>query len=91
MLSGGGIMDRFAIFVDAGYLFAQGSALLAGGKQPRSLLHLKLSEIMTRLVDAAREHSDADSGIMLHRIPVHFKANIWSWPIWTGSSFVWDC
>ena len=53
-------MDRFAIFVDAGYLFAQGSALLAGSKQPRSLLHLKLPEVMTRLVDVAREHSDAD-------------------------------
>jgi hypothetical protein len=29
-------MDRVAVFVDAGYLFAQGSALLAGRKLPRS-------------------------------------------------------
>lgn len=29
-------MDRVAVFVDAGYLFAQGSALLAGEKLPRS-------------------------------------------------------
>lgn len=29
-------MDRVAVFVDAGYLFAQGSVLLAGKKLPRS-------------------------------------------------------
>ena len=29
-------MDRVAVFVDAGYLFAQGSALLAGRRLPRS-------------------------------------------------------
>jgi uncharacterized LabA/DUF88 family protein len=28
-------MDRVAVFVDAGYLFAQGSSLLAGSKKPR--------------------------------------------------------
>lgn len=33
-------MDRVAIFVDAGYLFAQGSALIAGQKQPRKLIRL---------------------------------------------------
>lgn len=35
-------MDRVAVFVDAGYLFAQGSVLLAGKKLPRgdvSLAH----------------------------------------------------
>lgn len=31
-------MDRSAVFVDAGYLFAAGSAALAGSKQPRHLL-----------------------------------------------------
>lgn len=33
-------MDRVATFVDAGYLFAQGSVALTGSKQPRSLLSL---------------------------------------------------
>jgi hypothetical protein len=33
-------MDRVAVFVDAGYLFAQGSALLAGRKLPRSEMSL---------------------------------------------------
>jgi len=33
-------MDRVAVFVDAGYLFAQGSVLLAGKKLPRSELVL---------------------------------------------------
>ena len=33
-------MNRVAIFVDAGYLFAQGSALLKGVKQPRSTVIL---------------------------------------------------
>lgn len=29
-------MDRVAVFVDAGYVFAQGSVLLGGRKRPRS-------------------------------------------------------
>lgn len=29
-------MDRVAVFVDAGYVFAQGSVLLSGKKLPRS-------------------------------------------------------
>ena len=29
-------MDRVAVFVDAGYVFAQGSVLLAGRKLPRA-------------------------------------------------------
>jgi hypothetical protein len=33
-------MDRVAVFVDAGYLFAQGSALLAGRKLNRSEISL---------------------------------------------------
>ena len=33
-------MERIAIFVDAGYLFAQGSTAIAGAKQPRASLQL---------------------------------------------------
>jgi hypothetical protein len=39
------IMDRVAVFVDAGYVFAQGSLLLTGRKLPRAevtLAHEKL-------------------------------------------------
>jgi hypothetical protein len=47
-------MDRVAVFVDAGYLFAQGSALLSGQKLPRSQVILN-SEICARtLSDFAR-------------------------------------
>ncbi len=35
-------MSRVAIFVDAGYLFAQGSVALTGITQPRS--HVKINE-----------------------------------------------
>lgn len=49
-------MDRVAVFVDAGYLFAQGSALLAGRRLPRSEVLLEheaavkaLSEFATRI------------------------------------------
>lgn len=33
-------MDRVAVFVDAGYVFAQGSVLLAGKKLPRGEIAL---------------------------------------------------
>lgn len=38
-----------SIFVDAGYLHAQGSALLAGQKQPRSLVVLDVDKVMAAL------------------------------------------
>ena len=45
-------MDRSAIFVDAGYLFASGSKLVAGERHARSQLHLdheRVLELLTRL------------------------------------------
>ncbi len=44
-------MDRFAVFVDAGYLFAQGSALLAGEKQPRRLIELHVPTLHRALLE----------------------------------------
>lgn len=44
-------MDRVAVFVDAGYLFAAGSALLAGSKQPRSQLKLDEAATIQTLID----------------------------------------
>jgi uncharacterized LabA/DUF88 family protein len=45
-------LDRSAIFVDAGYLFASGSKLVAGERLARSQLHLdheRVLELLTRL------------------------------------------
>ena len=45
-------MDRTAIFVDAGYLFASGSKLVAGERHARSQLHLdheRVLELLTRV------------------------------------------
>lgn len=43
-------MTRFGIFVDAGYLFAQGSALLAGEKQPRRLIDIHVPTLHEELL-----------------------------------------
>ncbi|MCH8999833.1 MAG: NYN domain-containing protein [Proteobacteria bacterium] len=51
-------MDRVAIYVDAGYLFAQGSVALTGSKQPRSLLSLDDSAVLAELTGVA----DAKTG-----------------------------
>ncbi len=42
-------MSRFAIFVDAGYLFAQGSVLVSGTMQPRWQLSLDRAAIFAEL------------------------------------------
>ena len=57
-------MDRIAVFVDAGYLFAQGSVLLAGKKLSRSELaldHLAVVKALTNLATSV-------SGLPLLRI-----------------------
>lgn len=46
-------MDRTAIFVDAGYLFASGSRLLTGEKLTRSQLHLDHDAVLGLLVGLA--------------------------------------
>lgn len=49
---------RCAIFVDAGYLFAQGSVLLTGGKQDRRVLSLDIPQVTAALKDAAKRSCD---------------------------------
>lgn len=53
-------MKRGAVFVDAGYLFAQGSVALTGSKKPRSVLDLNpeaaIAQLMT--IFAARTNSE---------------------------------
>ncbi len=58
-------MDRFAIFVDAGYLFAQGGKL-AHGTADRLRLELKFRETVSALIKLAK----ADSG-------VHYLRTYW--------------
>lgn len=58
-------MDRVAIFVDAGYLFAQGSALLAGQKQPRKLVRLDEKSAISELLAVANK---AAAGVPLLRV-----------------------
>lgn len=45
---------RAAIFVDAGYLFAQGSAALSGAKQPRSSITLNITAAVAELGSIAQ-------------------------------------
>lgn len=47
-------MLQIAIFVDAGYLYAQGSALLAGSKQPRSRVRLNVPAMLAELLTKAK-------------------------------------
>jgi hypothetical protein len=45
-------MDRVAVFVDAGYLFAQGSAVLIGKKVPRGELSLDIEQALAAFEDS---------------------------------------
>lgn len=47
-------MQRAAVFVDAGYLFAQGSALLTGARQSREFLSLDIPKVVEAFRKAAR-------------------------------------
>ncbi|HEY3848689.1 MAG TPA: NYN domain-containing protein [Acetobacteraceae bacterium] len=57
-------MDRVAVFVDAGYLFAQGSSLLTGSKKPR----LACSLDDTVLIDRLRTTAHQIAGVPLLRV-----------------------
>lgn len=68
-------MDRVAVFVDAGYLFAQGSALLAGQKQPRKLVRLDEISAIAELLAVANK---AAVGVPLLR--VYWYDGAFRWP-----------
>ena len=57
-------MDRVAVFVDAGYLFAQGSIELCGQKLKRGELSLDYSAA----IDALKNFAEAKSSLQLLRI-----------------------
>lgn len=46
-------MDRVAVFVDAGYLFAQGSVAISGQKEPRESIILDATAAVTNLKELA--------------------------------------
>ena len=58
-------MKRHAIFVDAGYVFAQGSVSLSGSKSPRTQLKLDAPEVIAQLTALATARS---VGVSLLRI-----------------------
>ncbi len=51
-------MSSVAIFVDAGYLFAQGSAALTGAKKPRESLRLNETAVLAELTAVAHAKSN---------------------------------
>lgn len=53
-------MDRVAVFVDAGYLFAQGAVALVGQKLPRAAITLDHEKAVVTLADFARNVSGVD-------------------------------
>lgn len=60
-------MDRYAVFVDAGYLLAAGSAaLVAGQARPRHELRLDCAQVITSLRDIAYNLSDADELLRIY-------------------------
>lgn len=50
-------MDRTAIFVDAGYVYAAGSLLVAGARLPRAELYLDYDRFLALLTSRANELS----------------------------------
>src|SRR5437868_15522340 len=48
-------MDRTAVFIDAGYLFASGSKLIANEKLPRGQLNLDYDAVLKLLTDLTTE------------------------------------
>lgn len=51
-------MHRAAVFVDAGYLFAQGSTLLTGTRQPRERIALDIPAVKVAIQQAVKKQSD---------------------------------
>ncbi|HVI09394.1 MAG TPA: NYN domain-containing protein [Candidatus Binatia bacterium] len=68
-------MKRHAVFVDAGYVFAQGSVSLLGNKSPRTQLKLDLDEVIAQLKSLALGQSP---GVTLLRI--YWYDGAWNGP-----------
>lgn len=59
-------MKRHAIFVDAGYVYAQGSVSLSGSKTPRTQLELKATELIAQLTALATAKSPGVSVLRIY-------------------------
>jgi hypothetical protein len=59
-------MRRFGIFVDAGYLFAQGSALISGEKRDRRLVDLDVAVVQQALLKLGSEKAGYPSFLRTH-------------------------
>jgi uncharacterized LabA/DUF88 family protein len=68
-------MKRHAVFVDAGYVFAQGSVSLSGRKTPRTQLKLDATELIAQLTAFALARS---VGVSLLRI--YWYDGAWNGP-----------
>ena len=54
------MQNRSAVFVDAGYLFAAGSALLAGSKQPRHQISINENAVVCAIRDFTKNRTGCD-------------------------------
>lgn len=68
-------MKRHAIFVDAGYVYAQGSVSISGSKTPRTQLKLDATEIIAQLTALALAQS---AGVSLLR--TYWYDGAWNGP-----------
>ena len=59
-------MSRVAILVDAGYLYAAGSAALRGSAQPRAMVFLNQSAVVSKLMALADEKANGSSLLRIY-------------------------
>ena len=59
-------MSRTAIFVDAGYLFAQGTAALTGSAKKRTDTRLDKDGVLAELLAMANQQSDGASLLRIY-------------------------
>lgn len=80
-------MDRTAIFVDAGYLFASGSKLVTGDRQTRSQVHLDHEAVLSFLSELAQQltslpllriywYDGASSGANPAQVALSYRPNV---------------
>ena len=69
-------MTQVAVFVDAGYLYAQGSALLAGVKQARTSVRLSVKHALNQLTEEATRLSSATRLLRIYWYDGLLRANM---------------
>ena len=76
-------MDRVAVFVDAGYLFAQGATALTGTKKERHFTRLNSEKLLRALRSVVNERSGHGDllrvywyGAIPHRSPAQVRREL---------------